>query len=109
MTLTDLYSSCITAHLKWEISSKTNFYFHQSLAALLNQTILLPVYLAVMKYSMSDSEDEFDDWGKKDAPKRKAVISDDDDDTSFAPEPSTMADSDVDSPVPPPKPAPEPT
>lgn len=57
---------------------------------------------------MSDSEDEFDDWGKKDAPKRKAVISDDDD-TSFAPEPSTMADSDVDSPVPPPKPAPEPT
>ncbi|TKS89985.1 DNA topoisomerase 2-alpha [Collichthys lucidus] len=47
---------------------------------------------AVMKYSMSDSEDEFDDWKKKDAPKRKAVISDDD--TSFAPEPSTMADSD---------------
>ncbi|XP_070782895.1 DNA topoisomerase 2-alpha isoform X2 [Enoplosus armatus] len=61
---------------------------------------------AVLKYSMSDSESEFDDWGKKDAPKRKSVISDDD--TSFAPEPSTMADSDVDSPAPPPK-APEPT
>lgn len=60
---------------------------------------------AAVKYSMSDSENEFDDWGKKDAPKRKAVISDDD--TSFAPEPSTMADSDLDSPVPPPK-APEP-
>lgn len=55
---------------------------------------------------MSDSEDEFDDWGRKDAPKRKAVISDDD--TSFAPEPSAMADSDVDSPAPPAK-APEPT
>lgn len=52
---------------------------------------------------MSDSEDddEFDDWGKKDAPKRKAVISDDDD--SFAPEPSATIDSDVDSPAPPPK------
>nr|XP_046233630.1 DNA topoisomerase 2-alpha isoform X1 [Scatophagus argus] len=59
-----------------------------------------------VKYSMSDSEDEFDDWGKKDAPKRKALISDDD--TSFAPEPNTMADSDVDSPAPPPK-APQPT
>ncbi|XP_042253540.1 DNA topoisomerase 2-alpha [Thunnus maccoyii] len=61
---------------------------------------------ASVKYSMSDSEDEFDDWGKKDAPKRKAVISDDD--TSFAPEPSAMADSDVDSLAPSPK-APEPT
>uniref|UniRef100_A0A8D3C0Y8 DNA topoisomerase 2 n=1 Tax=Scophthalmus maximus TaxID=52904 RepID=A0A8D3C0Y8_SCOMX len=60
---------------------------------------------AAVKYSLSDSEDEFGDWGKKDAPKHKAVISDDD--TSFAPEPSTMADSDVDSPAPPPK-APEP-
>lgn len=58
-----------------------------------------------MKYSLSDSEDEFDDWGKKDASKRKAVISDDD--TSFAPEASAMADSEVDSPAPPPK-APEP-
>lgn len=52
-----------------------------------------------MTYSVSDSEDEFDDWGKKDAPKRKAVISDDD--TSFAPEPSAVADSDMDSPAPP--------
>lgn len=55
---------------------------------------------------MSDSEDEFDDWGKKEAPVQKAVVSDDD--TSFAPEPSSMPDSDVDSPAPPPK-APEPT
>jgi len=60
---------------------------------------------ASVKYSVSDSEDEFDDWGKKDAPKRKAVISDDD---SFALESSAMADSDVDSPAKPPK-APEPT
>lgn len=44
---------------------------------------------------MSDSEDEFDDWGKKDAPKRKAVISDDD---SFAP--MHNDDSDMDSPPP---------
>ncbi|KAL3051260.1 hypothetical protein OYC64_001514 [Pagothenia borchgrevinki] len=57
---------------------------------------------APVKYSMSDSEDEFDDVGKKSAPKRKAVISDDD---SFLPEP--MSDREVDSPVPPPK-APEP-
>lgn len=58
-----------------------------------------------MKYSLSESEDEFDDWGKADAQKRKPVISDDD--TSFAPEPSAVADSEVDSPAPPPK-APEP-
>ncbi|XP_062298175.1 DNA topoisomerase 2-alpha [Scomber scombrus] len=57
---------------------------------------------AAVKYSVSDSEDEeFDDWGKKDAPKRKAVISDDDD--SFVPEPTATANSDVDSPAPPPK------
>lgn len=56
---------------------------------------------------MSDSEDEFDDWGKKEAPARKAVVSDDDD-TSFAPEPSSVPESDVDSPAPPPK-APVPT
>uniref|UniRef100_A0A671W2R0 DNA topoisomerase 2 n=1 Tax=Sparus aurata TaxID=8175 RepID=A0A671W2R0_SPAAU len=56
---------------------------------------------AAVKYSMSDSEDEFDDWGKKEAPVQKAVVSDDD--TSFAPEPSSMPDSDVDSPAPPPK------
>lgn len=54
-----------------------------------------------MKYSLSDSEDEFDDWGKTSAPRRKVVTSDDDDDASFAPE--AMADSEVDSPVPPPK------
>uniref|UniRef100_A0A7N5ZV92 DNA topoisomerase 2 n=1 Tax=Anabas testudineus TaxID=64144 RepID=A0A7N5ZV92_ANATE len=40
---------------------------------------------AAVKYSLSESEDEFDDWGKADAQKRKPVISDDD--TSFAPEP----------------------
>uniref|UniRef100_UPI003AAD5223 DNA topoisomerase 2-alpha n=1 Tax=Centroberyx gerrardi TaxID=166262 RepID=UPI003AAD5223 len=61
---------------------------------------------SALKYSMSSSEDDFDDWGKKDAPKRKAVISDDD--TSFAPEPSAVTDSDMDSPAPPPK-APAPT
>ncbi|XP_047465967.1 DNA topoisomerase 2-alpha isoform X2 [Mugil cephalus] len=60
---------------------------------------------AAVKYSVSDSEDEFDDWKKKDAPKRRALVSDDD--TSFAPEPSAMSDSDVNSPAPPPK-APEP-
>uniref|UniRef100_A0A7N6B8B9 DNA topoisomerase 2 n=1 Tax=Anabas testudineus TaxID=64144 RepID=A0A7N6B8B9_ANATE len=60
---------------------------------------------AAVKYSLSESEDEFDDWGKADAQKRKPVISDDD--TSFAPEPSAVADSEVDSPAPPPK-APEP-
>lgn len=53
-----------------------------------------------VKYSMSDSEDEFDDWGKKDAPKRRAVTSDDD---SFAPEPKAATDSDVESPAPQPK------
>lgn len=53
-----------------------------------------------MKYSVSDSESEFDDWGKKDVPKRKATSSDDD---TYALEPSAMADSDMDSPAPPPK------
>ena len=71
-------------------------------AGLLNQTFLFFVCQAPVKYTMSDSEDEFDDVGKKSAPKRKAVISDDD---SFLPEP--MSDREVDSPVPPPK-APEP-
>ncbi|XP_023142096.2 DNA topoisomerase 2-alpha isoform X2 [Amphiprion ocellaris] len=61
---------------------------------------------ATVKYSVSDSEEEFDDWGKKEAPKRKAVISDDD--TSFAPEPSTLSDSDGDSQAPPPPKAKEP-
>jgi len=70
---------------------------------MLNRTALSPVSLAAVKYSVSDSESEFDDWGKKDAPKRRAVISDDED--SFVPEPT--ADSDLDSPAPPPK-APEP-
>uniref|UniRef100_A0A669CBV6 DNA topoisomerase 2 n=1 Tax=Oreochromis niloticus TaxID=8128 RepID=A0A669CBV6_ORENI len=48
------------------------------------------IKVSAVKYSMSDSEDEFDDWGKKDAPKKKAFISDDDDDdddASFAPDP----------------------
>uniref|UniRef100_A0A3Q1CY57 DNA topoisomerase 2 n=1 Tax=Amphiprion ocellaris TaxID=80972 RepID=A0A3Q1CY57_AMPOC len=62
---------------------------------------------ATVKYSVSDSEEEFDDWGKKEAPKRKAVISDDD--TSFAPEPSTLSDSDGDSQAPPPPKAKEPS
>lgn len=61
-----------------------------------------------MKYSLSDSEDEFDSE-KKSAPKRKAVISDDD--VSFVPEPSTVSepepntisDTDENSPAPPPK------
>uniref|UniRef100_A0A3Q1HQJ7 DNA topoisomerase 2 n=1 Tax=Acanthochromis polyacanthus TaxID=80966 RepID=A0A3Q1HQJ7_9TELE len=61
---------------------------------------------ATVKYSMSDSEEEFDDWGKKEAPKRKAVTSDDD--ASFAPEPSTVSDSDADPPAPPPPKAKEP-
>ncbi|KAM4524311.1 DNA topoisomerase 2-alpha isoform 2-T2 [Odontesthes bonariensis] len=60
---------------------------------------------APVKYSLSDSEDEFDDCQKKTAPKRRAVISDED--TSFAPELSALSDSDVDSAAPPPK-APEP-
>ncbi|XP_041672335.1 DNA topoisomerase 2-alpha [Cheilinus undulatus] len=61
---------------------------------------------AAVKYSMSDSEDEFDNL-EKDLQKQKAVISDDDD-VSFIPDPSTAADSDVEPPAPPPK-APEPT
>lgn len=61
-----------------------------------------------MKYSLSESEDEFDDWAKKDAPRRKAIVSDDDDDDSFAPEPSTAPDSELDSPAPVAK-APQPT
>ncbi|XP_069011986.1 DNA topoisomerase 2-alpha [Embiotoca jacksoni] len=58
---------------------------------------------AAMKFIMSESEDEFDNK-KKNAPKRKAVISDDD--TSFAPD--VISDSDADSPAPPPR-APQPT
>ncbi|KAJ0015827.1 hypothetical protein NQD34_014117 [Periophthalmus magnuspinnatus] len=53
---------------------------------------------AVIKYSMSsgeDSEDEFDDWGKKNKTSKKTVMSDDD---SFAPEPS-LNKSDMDSPI----------
>ncbi|CAG5908755.1 unnamed protein product [Menidia menidia] len=60
---------------------------------------------AAVKYSLSDSEDEFASWGKK-APKQRAVVSDED--TSFAPEPSALSPSDSDSPAPPPK-APAPT
>ncbi|XP_065805899.1 DNA topoisomerase 2-alpha isoform X1 [Labrus bergylta] len=55
---------------------------------------------AAVKYSLSGSEDEFDDLVKTKAPKRNVVTSDDDD---FSPDPSPMADSDVDSPAPPPK------
>ncbi|XP_054622812.1 DNA topoisomerase 2-alpha [Dunckerocampus dactyliophorus] len=54
-----------------------------------------------IKYSMSDSEDEFDDWAKKDSPKQKAVISEDE--ASFAPDHQTTSDSDMDSPAPPAK------
>lgn len=53
---------------------------------------------------MSDSEEELSVFEKKNAPKRKAVISDDD---SFLPEPLATADSDADSPAPFPK-VPEP-
>lgn len=72
---------------------------------LLTYSILLPIPEAAVRYNMSDSENEFDDWGRKDAPKRKAIISDDD--ASFAPEPSAMTDSDADFPAAPTK-APEP-
>ncbi|XP_068610428.1 DNA topoisomerase 2-alpha [Brachionichthys hirsutus] len=61
---------------------------------------------AAVKYSISDSENEFDDADKKHSPRRKPVISDDD--ISFAPDPSSMADSDAESPAPSPK-APAPT
>ncbi|XP_019745044.1 DNA topoisomerase 2-alpha isoform X2 [Hippocampus comes] len=47
-----------------------------------------------IKYSMFDSDDEFDGCVKIDARKQKAVIGDDEDDTSFGPDP----DSDLDSP-----------
>lgn len=56
---------------------------------------------AAVKYSMTsedESEDDFDDWGKKSKKKVTAVISDDDD--SFAPEHNSVLDSDVDSPAP---------
>uniref|UniRef100_A0A665VN09 DNA topoisomerase 2 n=1 Tax=Echeneis naucrates TaxID=173247 RepID=A0A665VN09_ECHNA len=49
---------------------------------------------AAVKYSMSDSEDEFDVWKEKDAPKQVALVSDDD---------SSFDGSDLDSPGPPPK------
>lgn len=71
------------------------------MSVILNSPPLLCNAQAPVKYSLSDSEDEFDDWEKKSSPKRKAVISDDD--TSFAPEPSAVTDSDVNSPAPPPK------
>ncbi|XP_016378391.1 DNA topoisomerase 2-alpha [Sinocyclocheilus rhinocerous] len=48
------------------------------------------------KYSLSSSEDEFDDWAKSSKQKR-AVIEDDE---SFIPEPSGAPDSDIDSPPP---------
>ncbi|XP_034563650.1 DNA topoisomerase 2-alpha isoform X2 [Notolabrus celidotus] len=43
-----------------------------------------------------DSEDEFNDWGKKSAPKKKVLTSDD---ASFTPELSSKADSNADSPA----------
>ncbi|XP_056627935.1 DNA topoisomerase 2-alpha [Triplophysa dalaica] len=52
---------------------------------------------AEKKYSLSSSEDEFDDWMKSST--KKPVIEDDD---SFNPEPCAQADSDMDSPPPPP-------
>lgn len=61
---------------------------------------LLHLFSVAIKYSMFDSDDEFDGCVKSDARKQKAVISDDEDDNSFAPDP----DSDLDSPK-----APEPT
>ncbi|XP_077062065.1 DNA topoisomerase 2-alpha [Siphateles boraxobius] len=51
---------------------------------------------AEKKYSLSSSEDEFDDWTKSSKQKCAAVIDDD----SFIPEPSDAPDSDVDSPPP---------
>ncbi|XP_026132839.1 DNA topoisomerase 2-alpha [Carassius auratus] len=48
------------------------------------------------KYSLSSSEDEFDDWGKS-SKQRRAVIEDDE---SFLPEASGAPDSDIDSPPP---------
>lgn len=59
---------------------------------------------AVKTNYLSDSEDEFDDWVKKDAPKRRAAISDDE---SFALDASDMIGSDLDALSPPPK-APKP-
>ncbi|XP_051968374.1 DNA topoisomerase 2-alpha [Xyrauchen texanus] len=53
---------------------------------------------AEMKYSLSSSEDEFDDWMKKSKQKKCAVIEDE----SFNPEPSAAPDSDMDSPPHPP-------
>lgn len=95
-------------HLLWASSKINSFsfllgveYAMHYMQEVLNQPVLLALSVAAAKYSVSDSEDEFDDWSKKDAPKRKAVISDDD--TSFAPDPSTVPDSDMDSPAPPPK------
>lgn len=68
-------------------------------------SFLLSVHLVAVKTRVSSSDDEFD-WAKKSAPKQKAVVSDDD--SSFAPEPSSKADSDMDFLPPAPK-APEPT
>lgn len=64
-------------------------------------TVFLLVPKAAVKTNyLSDSEDEFDDWVKKDAPKRKAAISDDE---SFALDGSDMIGSDLDAISPPPK------
>lgn len=58
-------------------------------------------FLAPVTYTLSDSEDEFDDVGKNRTSKRKAVVSDDD--ISFAVETGVVSDSDAASPAPAPK------
>ncbi|KAF6730937.1 DNA topoisomerase 2-alpha [Oryzias melastigma] len=66
----------------------------------LNHFLRFP-FLAPVTYTLSDSEDEFDDVGKKRTSKRKAVVSDDD--ISFAVETGVVSDSDAASPAPAPK------
>ncbi|XP_030630895.1 DNA topoisomerase 2-alpha [Chanos chanos] len=57
---------------------------------------------ATTKYSLSSSEDEFEDWGKSGKVTKAASSGEEDDE--FVPEPSGGADSDLDSPAPqPPK------
>lgn len=63
-------------------------------------TVLLVLNAALKINYLSESEDEFDDWVKKDAPKRRAAVIDDE---SFAMDASDMMDSDLDALSPPPK------
>lgn len=56
----------------------------------------------MVKYCLSESEDESGNWeslGKKKAP--VIVSDDDDDDDMFVPEPSALTESEQDSPAPP--------